>query len=77
MKGKLKISELLGSTVAGFGFILVLIFKLQNRIKLGSEVGFAYQSPPPWYFIKAISCEKQEKLRSSNAKYIFFMDEKV
>jgi hypothetical protein len=32
--------------------------ELQNRIKLGKEVGLAYQSPPPWYLTKAISCEK-------------------
>ena len=26
-------------------------------IKLGKEVGLAYQSPPPLYFTSAISCE--------------------
>ena len=55
MKGYENKSGLLGSTVAGFGFILVFIFELQNLIKLGREVGLAYQSPPPLYFNKAIS----------------------
>jgi hypothetical protein len=34
---------------------------LQYFIKLGNEVGFAYQSPPPLYFTKAISWEKEVK----------------
>jgi hypothetical protein len=55
MKGYENKSGLLGSTVAGFALILVFIFELQNLIKLGREVGLAYQSPPPLYFNKAIS----------------------
>ena len=47
--------SLLTSMVAGRGFILVDKFLLQNLIRLGSEVGLAYQSPPPLYFNKAIS----------------------
>jgi hypothetical protein len=48
-------SGLLGSTVVGFVFIRVLMLALQYFIKLGSDVGFAYQSPPPLYLTKAIS----------------------
>jgi hypothetical protein len=50
---KINQSELTGSV-----FILVLMFALQYLIKLGNEVGLAYQSPPPLYFTKAISWEK-------------------
>jgi hypothetical protein len=43
----MKINQGLGSTVVGFVFIRVLMLALQYFIKLGSDVGFAYQSPPP------------------------------
>jgi hypothetical protein len=36
-------------------FFRVLMLALQYFIKLGSDVGFAYQSPPPLYLTKAIS----------------------
>ena len=65
-KGYESKSGLLGSTVDGFAFILVLMLALQNLIKLGNEVGFAYQSPPPLYFSKAISCENEEIEKSNN-----------
>jgi len=37
------------------------MFTLQYFIKLGKEVGFEYQSPPPLYFTKAISWENDAK----------------
>jgi hypothetical protein len=46
---------------------------LQNFIKLGNDVGFAYQSPPPLYFSSAISCEKEETETNSNKRKIFFI----
>jgi hypothetical protein len=39
---------------------------LQYFIKLGNEVGFAYQSPPPLYFTKAISWENDAKEINNN-----------
>ena len=42
--------------------MFVLIFWLQNLTRFGSEVGFAYQSPPPLYFSNAI-CTCWEKAR--------------
>jgi hypothetical protein len=47
-----KINQGSGSTVAGFVFILVLMFALQYLIKLGNEVGLAYQSPPRYILLK-------------------------
>jgi len=39
---------------------------LQYLIKLGNEVGLAYQSPPPLYFSKAISWEEEANEISNN-----------
>jgi len=45
---------------------------LQNLIKLGKEVGLAYQSPPPLYFNKAISCENVVAEINKNNTINFF-----
>jgi hypothetical protein len=44
-----KINQLPGSTVAGFVFILVLMFALQYLIKLGNEVGLAVTATAIFY----------------------------
>ena len=54
--GKLKISSLLTATDCGFLEILVLMLALAKATKLGTAVGFEYQSPPPLYFKIATSC---------------------
>jgi hypothetical protein len=64
-----KINQGSGSTVAGFVFILVLMFALQYLIKLGNEVGLAYQSP--LYFTKAISWEKRRLIVTARRNRLF------
>jgi hypothetical protein len=41
---------------------------------LGNEVGFAYQSPPPLYFSKAISWENPREVINKQSNIIFFIN---
>ena len=58
------------STVSGSGSILVLIWVLQNAIKLGKAVGLEYQSPPPPYFRMATCCAYAKDSEQQKSKHI-------
>ena len=64
--------------------IVVLIFVFANATKLGTAVGFEYQSPPPLYFKIATSCvypmlEKQTiiKISGSNKQEVGSIASKI
>src|SRR6056297_1936658 len=66
------------STVAGCSFKRVPILLLQNRIRLGTAVGLAYQSPPPLYFRIPISCadmwvtsKKEQTIKRVISRFIY------
>jgi hypothetical protein len=59
--------------VTGSFSMFMFIWLLQKAIKFGKEVGLAYQSPPPEYFISPIftvdcAAEVPQKQQNSIAK---------
>ena len=59
-----------GSMVTGSFSMFMFIWALQKAIKLGKEVGLAYQSPPPPYFISPIfnvDCASEAPQKQQNS----------